>query len=450
MTDPADRGVAELAPALASGALPVRALVEALFARIDATEPAVHAWVHLDRALALAEADRLDAVPIEARGAAFGLPLGVKDIIDTEAMPTALGSIVGANRRPATDATCVARWRAADGIVLGKTVTTEFAFMHPGPTANPWNARHSPGGSSSGSAAAVAAGQVPAAIGTQTNGSVIRPAAYCGVVGFKPTLDRLSFHGVGVFSPTFDTLGTFTRSVADAAIVAHALAPSIARDVAVRARPPRLAVLSRFPWNASIDDDDAIDAAVEALRSAGAEVVPVAYPDALDPVRDVQRTIMLAEGARALAALQARDRERLSATLNDALDAGRAVGADVLVRDYAARRAMIAGATAWLAPFDALVAPPAPGPAPAGLDTTGDPSCCTFASLLGFPALTLPIARSPHGMPLGMQLVALAGDDDLLLGVAQWCEAALPRWIGLVPRRTAVAGAGAIGPPAHR
>ncbi|HEY8244356.1 MAG TPA: amidase [Casimicrobiaceae bacterium] len=428
MSDLADRSVAELAPALASGALPVRELVLALLARIDATEPSVHAWVHLDRAHALAEATRLDAEPIEARGAAFGLPLGVKDIVDTAALPTALGSPVGAGRRPAHDATSVARWHAADGLVLGKTVTTEFAFMHPGPTANPWNARHTPGGSSSGSAAAVALGQVPAAIGTQTNGSVIRPAAYCGVVGFKPTLDRIPFDGVAEFSRMFDTIGTFTRSVADTAIVAHALAPSIARDVAPRARPPRLAWLAKFPWNAAIDDGGAFDAAAERLRASGAEVVAVALPDAFDEARDVQRTIMLAEGARALEAIQHRDRARLSATLNDALDAGRAIDAATLARAYASRVAMIATATSWLAPFDALCAPSAPGPAPEGLGTTGDPSCCTLASLLGFPAISLPVGRSAGGLPLGMQLVGLAGDDDDLLSVARWCEAGLPAW----------------------
>ena len=428
MTDLADRGVAELAPALASGALSVRELVEALLMRIDATEPSVRAWVHLDRARALAEASRLDAEPIEARGAAFGLPLGVKDIVDTATMPTELGSVVGAGRRPAHDATLVARWLAADGLVLGKTVTTEFAFMHPGPTANPWNVRHTPGGSSSGSAAAVALGQVPAAIGTQTNGSLIRPAAYCGVVGFKPTLDRIPFDGVAEFSRMFDTIGIITRSVDDAAIVAHALAPSIARDVARRARPPRLAWLAKFPWNAAIDDGGAHDAAAERLRASGAEVVAVSLPDALDEARDVQRTAMLAEAARALGAIQLRDRARLSATLNDALDAGRAIDAATLGRAYASRAAMIATATSWLAPFDALCAPSAPGPAPEGLSTTGDPSCCTLASLLGFPAITLPVGRSAGGLPLGMQLVGLAGDDDDLLSVARWCELALPAW----------------------
>lgn len=431
MSDLHARGVAELAPALASGALSVRDLVAALIARIGATDAGIRAWAHLDPDRALAEAARLDAMSDARRGSVFGLPLGVKDIIDTADLPTQLGSPVGAGRRPAHDARCIARWRAAGGFVLGKTVTTEFAFMHPGPTANPWNPRHTPGGSSSGSAAAVALGQVPAAIGTQTNGSVIRPAAYCGVVGFKPTLDLVPFGGVAVFSPTFDTIGTFTRSVADAAIVAHALAPSIGRDVAARTRPPRLAYVDRFPWTRAVDDDGALEAAAATLRAAGAEVVPVAFPDALDAVRDVQRTIMLGEGARSMGPLQDRERVRFSATLNAGLDEGRSIGDDALAKAHAARRAMIAGAIAWLASYDALVAPPAPGPAPEGLDTTGDPSCCTFASLLGAPAVTLPVGRASSGLPVGMQLVGTGGEDGALLSVAAWCEAQLPRWKGI-------------------
>lgn len=431
MSDLHARGVAELAPALASGALSVRDLVAALIARIGATDAGIRAWAHLDPDRALAEAARLDAMSDARRGSVFGLPLGVKDIIDTADLPTQLGSPVGAGRRPAHDARCIARWRAAGGFVLGKTVTTEFAFMHPGSTANPWNPRHTPGGSSSGSAAAVALGQVPAAIGTQTNGSVIRPAAYCGVVGFKPTLDLVPFGGVAVFSPTFDTIGTFTRSVADAAIVAHALAPSIGRDVAARTRPPRLAYVDRFPWTRAVDDDGALEAAAATLRAAGAEVVPVAFPDALDAVRDVQRTIMLGEGARSMGPLQDRERVRFSATLNAGLDEGRSIGDDALAKAHAARRAMIAGAIAWLASYDALVAPPAPGPAPEGLDTTGDPSCCTFASLLGAPAVTLPVGRASSGLPVGMQLVGTGGEDGALLSVAAWCEAQLPRWKGL-------------------
>ena len=431
MNDLHARSVTELVPALASGKLAVRDLVAALLARVDATDDGIHAWAHLDRDRALAQAARLDALPAAQRGSVIGLPLGVKDIVDTADLPTQLGSPVGAGRRPERDARCIARWRAAGGFVLGKTVTTEFAFMHPGPTANPWNPRHTPGGSSSGSAAAVALGQVPAAIGTQTNGSVIRPAAYCGVVGFKPTLDLVPFGGVAVFSPTFDTVGTFTRSVADAAIVAHALAPAIARDVAPRARPPRLAYVDRFPWTGAVDDGGALESAAATLRAAGADVVPVAFPDALEALREVQRTIMLGEAARAMGPLQDRERARFSATLNAGLDEGRTIGDEALAKAHASRRAMIAGAIAWLASYDALVAPPAPGPAPEGLDTTGDPSCCTFASLLRAPAVTMPVGLAANGLPVGMQLVGTGGGDSALLSVAAWCEAKLPRWKGL-------------------
>jgi Asp-tRNA(Asn)/Glu-tRNA(Gln) amidotransferase A subunit family amidase len=432
LTELVARRVTDLAPALASGALTVRALVTALLARIDATDAGVKAWAHLDRELALSEAGRLDAMPADARGHAFGMPLGVKDIIDTDDQPTQLGSPIGARRRPSKDATCIARWRGAGGLVLGKTVTTEFAFMHPGATANPWNPRHTPGGSSSGSAAAVALGQVPAAIGTQTNGSVIRPAAYCGVVGFKPTLGLVPFDGAHLFSPTFDTLGTFTRSVGDAAYVMHALAPSIARQVAMPSRPPRVAFVDRFPWMHDIGDGGALDRAAGQLRMAGAEVVPVAIPVALEAVRDVQRTIMLAEAAHALGPLQDRERPRMSATLNAGVDQGRAIGADALARAHVARLTMIAAATAWLADYDALVVPSAPAPAPEGLATTGDPSCCTLASLLGFPAITIPVAHAANGLPIGMQLVGRGDEDNGLLSSAAWCEAKLPRWRGLL------------------
>lgn len=425
------RSVEELAPALAAGALRPHELARALIDRIEATDAGVRAWVHLDRALALDAAARLDATPVGSRGPAFGLPLGVKDIVDTEAWPTGLGSPIGAGRRPSRDAACVERWRAAGGLVLGKTATTEFAYMHPAATANPWNPRHTPGGSSSGSAAAVALGQVPAALGTQTNGSIVRPAAYCGVVGFKPSLRLIPFDGVHVFSTTLDTLGTFTRSVADAAIVMHALVPAIPREVPV-ARPPRLAFIDRFPWTAPVDDGGALDHAASHLRRAGAEVVAVSMPDALADGRDVHRTIMLAEGARALGALQARERSRMSATLNAGLDEGRSISADGHHRAMAARQAMIATAAHWLADYDALMAPSAPSPAPEGLATTGDPACCTFASLLGFPAITIPVGRGANGLPVGMQLVARGGDDAALLGMAAWCESRLPRWRGLV------------------
>ncbi|MCE7876567.1 MAG: amidase [Betaproteobacteria bacterium PRO3] len=425
------RSLAELAPALASGHLRAHELAHALIARIAATDAGVRAWAHVDRSIALDAAARLDDTPVGARGGAFGLPLGVKDIIDTEEWPTELGSPIAAGRHPGEDAACVGRWRAAGGLVLGKTATTEFAYMHPAATANPWNARHTPGGSSSGSAAAVALGQVPAALGTQTNGSIIRPAAYCGVVGFKPTVGLVPFDGVHVFSPTLDTLGTFARSVVDTAIVVHTLAPAMPRGVAA-SRPPRLAFIHRFPWTAPVEDGGALDHAANHLRRAGADVVAAAMPDALADGRDVHRAIMLSEGARALGSLQSRERARMSATLNAGLDEGRTVSVEAHLHALAARRAMIAAAVSWLADYDALMAPSAPSPAPEGLAATGDPSCCTFASLMGFPAITIPIGHGANGLPVGMQLVARGGEDAALLGVAAWCESRLPRWRGLV------------------
>jgi amidase len=297
--------------------------------------------------------------------------------------------------------------------------------MHPGPTVNPWNAAHTPGGSSSGSAAAVARGLVPAALGTQTNGSVIRPAAFCGVVGFKPTRGALSFSGVHLFSATLDTLGTFTRTVADAARLASVLADAgrIAPSITQRPRPPRLALLETYPWTPITPEAAAkLDAVASRLRMAGADVIPVSLPDALSAACEVHRTIMLHEGARNLEALQRRTRARLSATLNAALDTGQAIDGDDYLRAKASRMAMAACAQDWMGNFDAVLSPPAPGTAPAGLLTTGDPACCTLWSLLGAPAIALPVGWGADGLPLGMQLASTTDSDDALLSVAAWME----------------------------
>ena len=414
--------------AMREGRIAARAYAEALLSRVDATDAAIGAWACLDRDHVLREVARLDALPTSARGPLFGAPVGLKDIIHTTSLPTRMGSPAFAGFAPARDAACVVRIADAGGYAFGKTVTTELAFLHPGKTCNPWHAAHTPGGSSQGSAAAVAARQVPAALGTQTNGSVIRPAAFCGVVGFKPTLGAIPFEGVGLFSQTLDTLGTFTRTVADAALLAGPLsAGAIAHEPAALPRPPRLAFLAGFPWTSVGGDvEAALDAAAMRLRSAGAEVVAVALPDALGEAALVHRAIMLHEAAGNLGALQDRARSQLSAALNAALDEGRGIDGAACARALASRRAMIAAATDWLSRYDALIAPPTTGAAPAGLDSTGDPSCCTLASLLGAPAITLPVALDARGLPLGMQLVVPPGDDSRLLAVAAWCERHLP------------------------
>jgi len=412
----------EALDAVSSGQVTPRVLAERALARIDETDSVVRAWAHLDPARALRCAD---AAP--AAGSLRGIGIGVKDIVDTADLPTEIGTLLHAGRRPARDAACVERLRAAGAYVFGKTVTTAFAFIDAGVTRNPWQPAHTPGGSSSGSAAAVAAGQVSAAIGTQTNGSVIRPAAFCGIVGFKPTLGAIDFTGAHVFSGTFDTLGTFTRTVADAATLANTLSDrAISARPASLARPPRVAFLASYPWAGMAPDaTEALAESAVLLRQAGATVTPVSFPDAWRDAHKIHRAIMLYEGARALAALQTKHRTRLSAQTNAALDEGHAIAEADYRAALAARDTAIAYFADWLAPYDAVLSPPATGGAPRGLASTGDPGCCTLWSLVGFPAIALPSGFDAQGLPLGLQLTSPPKADDALLAVAAWCEAQL-------------------------
>ena len=421
--------LADAARATIAGTLSARALAEANLARIAATDAAVEAWAYLDPVRVRARADRYDAVAAGRRGPLHGIGVGVKDIIDTTEMPTEMGSPIYAGHHPQFDAECVARLTHAGGYVFGKTVTTEFAYLYPGKTKNPWNPRHTPGGSSSGSAAAVAAGHVQGAIGTQTNGSVIRAAAYCGVVGFKPTKDAIPFAGVHVFSATLDQLGTFARDVAGAVLLASALADPgrIGAEARMPARSLRLACLGGFPWT-EVDrgGSEALDVAVTRLRARGAEVVALDFPVPWRDANRVHRTIMMHEGHAALGALQQRERSRMSEQLNAALDEGRAITRVDYESALRRREEAIAAFAQWLSGFDAVISPPANGAAPLGLAATGDPACCTLWSLLGYPAITIPIGRAANGLPFGMQIAAPTGADDALLGIAAWCEAQVP------------------------
>jgi Asp-tRNA(Asn)/Glu-tRNA(Gln) amidotransferase A subunit family amidase len=308
--------------------------------------------------------------------------------------------------------------------VFGKTVTAEFAYLHPGKTRNPWNAAHTPGGSSSGSAAAVAAGFVPAAVGTQTNGSVIRPAAFCGVVGFKPTRDAIPIAGGLQFSRTLDHVGVFCRSVGDAACLSACLSGgAIEERIEIPAGPPRIAFLARFPWNTADPEAAAhLQATLDRLVKAGAPVRALALPEAISEAHLVLRTIMLHEGAREHAGRQKLHRVQMSATLNAAIDEGRGISDADYRAALAQRGAIISVMRDLLEGCDAVASLPAPGAAPRGLGSTGDPSFCTLWSLTGFPAITIPTGLSRDGLPLGLQLAATAGADGRLLGVAQWCE----------------------------
>jgi Asp-tRNA(Asn)/Glu-tRNA(Gln) amidotransferase A subunit family amidase len=412
--------------ALTEGTLSARAYCEACLERVRASEPSVKAWVALDEDRALAIAATRDVR--DAHGALHGIPVGVKDVFDTDDLPTEMGSPAFTGNRPEKNAQVVERIVAAGGYAFGKTATAEFAYMHPAETRNPWNAKHTPGGSSSGSAAAVAAGHVPIAIGTQTNGSVIRPAAYCGVVGFKPTLDTLPIQGVLPFAETLDTVGVFARSVADAAYFTACVAEpgTFTADIEPLSRPPVIAVLPRFPWTAAEQGAAArLQATLRRLATGGTEVKELDLPGDFDDARQVHRTIMLYEGAREHATRQAAHRRVLSAELNAAIDEGLAMSHDEYREALARRAALSEMALDLFADCDAVASLPAPGAAPARLDVTGDPSFCTLWTLVGFPAITLPTGLSEAGLPYGIQLAAPAHDDARLLRIARWCETAI-------------------------
>ncbi|MCC6197094.1 MAG: amidase [Burkholderiales bacterium] len=413
--------LAEQHRAFAAGETTALAVAEAQLAKIAQTEATIGAWETLDPAHVRREAASAD----ERRwpGALGGLGVGVKDIIATAELPTRAGSPIYADYRPDHDAACIERLHAAGAYVFGKTVTTPFAFLDPARTRNPVRPEHTPGGSSSGSAAAVGAGHVAAAIGTQTNGSVIRPASYCGVVGYKPTVGTIPVSGVHPFSPSFDTVGTFALHVRDAGLLASVLGERgrVSPEVTKVAHRPRLAWLARFPW---VEPEAAalraLEGALDALR-LDAEIVPVAIPEAWQGARDAHRTMMIREGFEILGSLQERERERLTPALNAAIDEGRTIAVGDYREAGVFRERAIAFFTGWFDEYDAVLCPSASGIAPRGLASTGDPSFCTLWSLLGFPALNLPAARV-DGMPVGLQLAAPQGRDDTLLAAAAWCE----------------------------
>ncbi|MCC7484962.1 MAG: amidase [Burkholderiales bacterium] len=426
-------GLAEAARRIRAGSLTAADLTRACLTRISRLEPRVQAWQHLEARRALEQAEERDAALAagNAPGLLHGVPIGVKDIIDVAGMPTTMGSPVFRDHVARQSAAAVLRLEAAGVVIPGKTVTTEFAYYAPNRTRNPWNPGHTPGGSSMGSAAAVAACMVPAAIGTQTNGSVIRPAAYCGVVGFKPSVGAIPVEGMLALAPTFDTAGVFARSVEDVALLASALVDPGRRRPSrppARSAPPRIAAVRSPVWDLADEGQRAAFAAsLDALRRAGARVDELDLGGAFLQGHDAHRTIMAYEAALNLGDVQRRYRDALSARLNALLDEGRAAGESryrsaLCVRD-AARREFAAA----MSRFDAAVTPPATGEAPATLAETGNPAFCTLWTLLGVPAVTLPAGSGPSGLPLGLQIVGQVDADDILLSVASWCEQALPR-----------------------
>lgn len=407
----------------------------ALLARIDEVEPKVQAWVHLDPAHVLAQAEAADEARAagESVGPLFGVPVGVKDIVDTRDLPTEDGCALHAGRRPQHDAALMQSLRAAGGLLMGKTVTTELATYAPGKTRNPHNLAHTPGGSSSGSAAAVAAGMVPLAIGTQTNGSVIRPASFCGVYGFKPSAGMIPRTGVLVQSPPLDAVGVFGRTLDDVALLAQTLAGHDAQDplTSLRATPPLLAmacsdaplpptlawVATPFWERMAADAQAAFDELVDMLAG---RVAPFNLPDTAADAIDWHRTVMEADIAGSFDMEYERGGEQLSASLRGQIERGRTVSAVAYRQALARVPALLNGFDNVFEHYDALLTPATLGTAPEGLGATGDPLMCTLWTFLGMPCLSLPLLHGENGLPLGVQLVGKRGDDARLLRTARW------------------------------
>ncbi len=402
--------------------------IRALLAHIDAREPEIGAWAWLDHAAALAQARALDARA--ARGALHGMAIGVKDVIDTADMPTAYNSPIYAGHRPAQDAEVVRRLRAAGAVILGKTVTTEFAFMAPGRTRNPHDLRCTPGGSSSGSAAAVASGMAPVALATQTGGSTLRPAAFCGVIGYKPAFGRYPTAGLKHLAPSLDTIGLHARNFDDLARVSAVLAGDPGVLGAAAPIRPRVALIrTHHDGEAEPQAIRRLEEAAQALRRAGAEVRELALPALLAEIDPLHRVIMAKEVAQSFVTEWASARDKLSVDLAAFIAQGIAYSdaevAAARMRVAEGRRLM----DTLLADDELMLTLPAAGEAPVGLASTGSAAFNRLWTMLGVPAITLPAGRGARGLPLGVQLVArnnrAAGAEAQMLAHARWVQGAL-------------------------
>lgn len=401
-------------------------LVIACLERISERDDDLHAFAHLDAVNALAQARALDAGPV--RGPLHGLPLGVKDIFDTTDLPTSYGSALYAHYRPVADAATVALCREAGAVIMGKTVTTEFAYFSPGPTVNPHNPLHTPGGSSSGSAAAVADRMVPLALGTQTAGSIIRPAAFCGVVGYKPSVGRVPGAGVKSLSPTMDVIGGFGRSVRDAALLGAVLTGDLRLLQGQEHGALRIG-LFRSPWGPEADADTqaAWARATQVLASQSDACQDVAMPQNFDELVQLQKDVMTFEMTRSLSHERLRHREALSPQLQALLDAGTAISGTTHATNLRRTADWRLRVDSLFERHDVLLTPSTIGEAPVGLEATGDPLFCRCWSLLGLPAVHLPFATGRNGLPVGLQLVGRMGEDHKLLAAAHWIHERLTR-----------------------
>lgn len=414
----------ELRAAIEAQEFDCETVVRESLRRIAEREPDVQAWQFLDAEGALARASALDEG--SEKKALAGIPVGIKDIIDTVDMPTEQGTPIHRGARPVRDAACVATLRNAGAIVLGKTVTTEFANFTPGKTRNPHDPRRTPGGSSSGSAAAVAAGMVPLAMGTQTTASVIRPASYCGVYGYRPTYGEMSCSGVMEASHSLDTIGLFARSLDDIGLFREAILAIHHEPIL---KPPSLRIgFCRTPLWTRVEPECAgrIEGAVRALSGAGADVKELALPPIFDELPDAHRWISSFEFVRSHAA---EINDHLP-QISERLRKGRiADGLSCSFERYREALCLAERARAMFdeltEPFDVLVTAASTGEAPIGLDTTGDASMCIIWTAMYTPAISLPALHGQNGLPLGLQVIGKRHADLAALGAASWIDSAL-------------------------
>ena len=415
----------EAARQVAAGRIKAEDIVAACLERIEARDKDVQAWVHCDPEAALAQARAADRRG--ERGLLAGVPVGVKDVIDTADMPTQCNSEIYLGYRPRADAACVALVRRAGGVILGKTVTTEFASRTPGPTRNPHNLEHTPGGSSSGSAASVAECMVPFAFGTQTGGSTIRPAAYCGIVGYKPSYGTINRAGLKHLAESLDTIGVLARTVHDCALLVHAVSARPLPDLSARiARAPRIGVCRTSRWNdASPATQSLLEQTAAALAGRGAAVSDVALPDGFDRLYEAQILIMNYEAARALAWEHANHRDLLSEHLQTTLEKYITMPREPYSEATRHARECQARFSQVFAEVDVLLTPSAPDEAPKGIGSTGSALFNRNWTLLGAPCVTIPAGRGPQGLPLGMQIVGDYDTDARVLECAEWVRHAL-------------------------
>jgi Asp-tRNA(Asn)/Glu-tRNA(Gln) amidotransferase A subunit family amidase len=412
----------EAARRIERGELTSVALTSACLERIAERDEGLRAWAFVDRDYALAQARALDRGP--RRGPLHGIPFGIKDAIDTAELPTEYNSPIYRGHRPKADAACVVALKRAGAVILGKTVTTEFANNHPAQTRNPHNPAHTPGGSSSGSAAAVADFMVPAAIGTQTGGSVIRPAAYCGVAAIKPSFGAINRAGLKMVAESLDTIGVFAREPEDLALALVGLCGFNMPETPTAA--PRVGLCRTPRWELADDATRAnLEAAAQRLSQAGARVKPCDLPQGAEQLFDRHKVIMGFETARALAWEYATHPEKISPTLKPRLDEGWKVTRAAYDEMRGIARRCRRELADQMRDLDFILTPSAPGEAPASLQSTGDPVFNRAWTLFGVPCVTLPHGRGPKGLPLGVQLVGAFDADTALLGWAKWAQRAL-------------------------